>query len=83
MTNRLKNESLDISRDQFTKLVKSKVYSPTPEQDGDSENVSLTHEQIAMFENGVAFGKYLIVLKNVLVWIRKCISDFRGETTRI
>ena len=70
---------MEIARDLYERLVKSKVFSDDPREDGkrgldtdESEEVKgkpvkLDNRQLAIFENGFATGRYLLVLKERMV----------------
>jgi hypothetical protein len=67
------NDSIEMAKDLFERLVKSKVYTEvSPEAKAALENsevktVTLDSSQLEQFENGLTFGLYLIVLKDRMV----------------
>ena len=67
------NVNLEISADLFGKLVKAKVYTAPPPPAENSEEtkspttVTLGEDQKKQFENGLALGNYLRVLKTAMV----------------
>jgi len=66
------NVNLEISADLFGKLVKAKVYAAPPPSETSEEGksaavVTLGEDQKKQFENGLALGNYLRVLKTAMV----------------
>jgi hypothetical protein len=62
--------SLEISGELYRKLLRAKVYAPSPDSEPipeEQKTVKLTPEQRVQFENGLALGSYLRVLKSAMV----------------
>ncbi len=61
-------EPLELQRELFTKLVKSKALTPEEGQmEGEVETIKLTESQASIFLNGHLFGKFMLVLKSAMV----------------
>jgi len=69
---------IEVLRDFYERLVKSKVYGTKEEamqletNSGDessepSKNIKLSTSQKELFENGITLGKYMLVLKERMV----------------
>ncbi len=62
---------MEIDLDLYNKLLKCAIFRASPKTRTiyDKKKVQLDADTIAIFENGVALGRYLVVLKDIFVTI--------------
>lgn len=84
----MQSQSLEIDLELYNKLLRCGIFRASPKVKTlhDKKKVTLDNDTTLLFENGIALGKYLIVLKELLVmnWTSETVSNnqCREKTTK-
>ncbi len=77
--------TFEIDMELYNKLLKCGIFraSPRVKTNFEKKKTLLDPETAVLFENGVALGKYLLVLRDALVKLPLGLKAYRKEIIRV